>query len=105
MATAIISGRHGSAERRSERNRLGVRIKYRRRIVRLAAQTIDLSCHGLRLSGMERFRVGDTVWITLPGLEPRRANVVWAERFQAGCEFAEPLHPAVLEAVVRGRLI
>jgi hypothetical protein len=104
MATAITFGSDAGRERRSERRRLGVRIKYRRRIVRLAAQTIDLSCHGLRLSGMERFKVGDTVWITLPGLEPKRASVVWAERFQAGCEFSEPLHPAVLEAVVRGRL-
>ncbi|MEO0032949.1 MAG: hypothetical protein RIS94_2707 [Pseudomonadota bacterium] len=81
-----------------------MRVKYRRKIVRLAAKTIDLSCHGLRMAGMERFRQGDTVWVTLPGLEPRRATVVWAERFEAGCDFAEPLHPAILDAIVHGRL-
>jgi len=103
MATAVPEFR-GKLARRSERRRVGVKIRYRRRIVRLHARTIDLSCHGLRLASMERFKLGDTIWVTLPGLEPRRASVVWVENFEAGCSFAEPLHPAVLEAVVHGRL-
>lgn len=89
-------------ERQSERHPLIVRVQYRRTIVRLAAQILDLSCHGLRLAGMERLRVGECVWITLPGLPPRQAKVVWVDRFEAGCAFAEPLHEAVFDAIVAG---
>lgn len=89
-------------ERQSERRPLMVRVQYRRTIVRLAAQILDLSCHGLRLAGMERLRVGEAVWITLPSLPPRQAKVVWVDRFEAGCAFVEPLHQAVFDAIVSG---
>lgn len=91
-------------ERKSERRPLMVRVQYRRTIVRLAAQILDLSCHGLRLAGMERLRVGECVWITLPGLPPRQAKVVWVDRFEAGCAFIEPLHQAVFDAIVAGHM-
>lgn len=91
-------------ERQSERRPLMVRVQYRRTIVRLAAQILDLSCHGLRLAGMERLRVGECVWITLPGLPPRQAKVVWVDRFEAGCAFIEPLHEAVFDAIVAGHM-
>jgi hypothetical protein len=90
--------------RRSDRQRMGVRIKYRRKVLRLVAETIDVSCHGIKLAGMERLSIGDVLWVGLPGLEPRKATVVWTDRLIAGCCFAEPLHPAVLEAVIHGRL-
>ncbi len=91
-------------ERQSERRPLMVRVQYRRTIVRLAAQILDLSCHGLRLAGMERLREGEAVWITLPGLPPRQAKVVWVDRFEAGCAFVEPLHEAVLDAMIAGHM-
>lgn len=91
-------------ERRSERRPMVVRVQYRRTIVRLAAQILDLSQHGLRLAGMERLRIGESVWITLPGLPPRQAKVVWTDRFEAGCVFAEPLHAAVFEAILSGHM-
>lgn len=91
-------------ERQSERRPLMVRVQYRRTIVRLAAQILDLSRHGLRLAGMERLRVGESVWITLPGLPPRQAKVMWVDRFEAGCAFVEPLHEAVFDAIVSGHM-
>lgn len=81
-----------------------VRVQYRRTIVRLAAQILDLSQHGLRLAGMERLRIGESVWITLPGLPPRQAKVVWTDRFEAGCVFSEPLHAAVFDAILSGHM-
>ena len=81
-----------------------VRVQYRRTIVRLAAQILDLSQHGLRLAGMERLRIGESVWITLPGLPPRQAKVVWTDRFEAGCVFVEPLHAAVFDAILSGHM-
>lgn len=91
-------------ERQSERRPLMVRVQYRRSVVRLAAQILDLSQHGLRLSLMERMRIGDSVWITLPGLPPRQAKVVWVDRFEAGCAFVEPLHAAIFDAMMAGHL-
>jgi hypothetical protein len=79
-------------------------VQYRRSVVRLVAQILDLSQHGLRLAGMERLRIGESVWITLPGLPPRQAKVVWTDRFEAGCVFVEPLHSAVLDAIVSGNM-
>ncbi|MFM9936846.1 MAG: PilZ domain-containing protein [Novosphingobium sp.] len=91
-------------ERQSERRPMVVRVQYRRTIVRLAAQILDLSQHGLRLAGMERLRIGESVWITLPGLPPRQAKVVWTDRFEAGCVFSEPLHAAVFDAILSGHM-
>ncbi|WP_295524753.1 PilZ domain-containing protein [Novosphingobium sp. Chol11] len=91
-------------QRRSERRHIAVQVQYKRKLVRLVAKTLDLSVHGLRFSGMERLREGEVVWITLPGLEPRHATVVWSDQFEAGCAFVEPLHPAVFEAVISGHI-
>ena len=49
-------------------------------------------------SGDER---GTDVWLKLPGLESLHAQVVWMRGHLLGCEFARPLHPAVLDMVVR----
>ncbi|MCH7627946.1 MULTISPECIES: PilZ domain-containing protein [Novosphingobium] len=87
-------------ERRSPRRVVNVRAQYRRRVARLGAEVVDLSEHGLRLQSSDRLAVGEIVWVTLPGLEPRRAVVMWSEGFIAGCSFPEPLHPAVFDAVV-----
>ena len=91
-------------QRRSERQQIAVQVQYKRKVVRLVAKALDLSIHGLRISGLERLREGEVVWITLPGLEPRHATVVWSDQFEAGCAFVEPLHPAVFEAVVSGQI-
>ncbi|MCW1383399.1 PilZ domain-containing protein [Novosphingobium sp. KCTC 2891] len=89
-----------TVQRRSERRRINVRVQYRRKVVRMGANVLDLSVEGLRLSGAERLPVGETVWVTLPGIEPRRATVIWCQDFTAGCAFTDPLHPAVFDAIV-----
>jgi hypothetical protein len=88
--------------RRSERRGISAKVQYRRSTVRMAGVTLDLSCHGVRLAAIERMRIGEVLWITLPGLPPRRASVKWVDRFEIGCEFDEALHPAVLERIVSG---
>ena len=101
---AELSDQRPQQDRQSKRASMVVRVQYRRSVVRLAAQILDLSQHGLRLAGMERLRIGESVWITLPGLPPRQAKVVWTDRFEAGCVFVEPLHAAVFEAIISGRM-
>jgi len=88
--------------RRSECWGISAKVQYRRSTVRMAGVTLDLSCHGVRLAAMERLRIGETLWITLPGLPPRRATVKWVDRFEIGCEFDEALHPAVLDRIITG---
>ncbi|EGD58445.1 hypothetical protein Y88_0500 [Novosphingobium nitrogenifigens DSM 19370] len=88
--------------RRAERSRIEAKVQYRRSTVRMVGATLDLSCDGARLSTPERLRVGETLWITLPGLPPRQASVVWVDNFEAGCRFEQPLHPAILDTILAG---
>lgn len=62
---------------------------------------LDLSTHGFRIETFGGIIIGTPVWITLPGLASIEAKVVWARGDQAGCEFFRPLHPSVLEDVLR----
>lgn len=102
MNASEQSASHPVLPRRSPRHGISAKVQYRRSTVRMAGVTLDLSCHGVRLAAMERLRVGEPLWITLPGLPPRRAVVKWVDRFDVGCEFDEALHPAVLERIISG---
>lgn len=99
MTTEPIQARR-LVPRRSERRDISARVQYRRSTVRMAGVTLDMSRHGVRLAAMERLRIGEALWITLPGLPPRRATVKWVDRFDIGCEFDDPLHPAVFEQII-----
>jgi hypothetical protein len=41
------------------------------------------------------------IWLRLPGLESLHARVVWQRGHLVGGEFVRPLHPAVLDMIVR----
>jgi hypothetical protein len=86
-----------------EQPALAIPAGYRRGILRAKVTVSDLTCWSARMDSMERLKPGMTVWLALPGLEPKLATVTWSEGFSAGLRFAEPLHPAVLDAVIEGR--
>lgn len=65
----------------------------------VTVQILDLSADGFRVETHLELAPGADVWVRLPGLESRHARVVWADKYRFGCAFAEPLHPAVVEAV------
>jgi hypothetical protein len=44
---------------------------------------------------------GMEIWIMLPGFEGRKAAVLWSQDHEAGCAFEKPLHPAILDHIVR----
>lgn len=107
--TAAFDSFQPEEVRRSVRGTLVARVLYRRTVQRVDATTLDLSCHGLRLRAKELIAADETLWITLPGLPPRRARVVWVREgedgfSEAGCNFVEPLHPAICDAILDGRL-
>ena len=46
---------------------------------------------------------GDTIWISLPGIESIQAEVCWVKEWTVGVEFSRPLYPSVFE-MVRDRM-
>ena len=61
----------------------------------------DLSVNGCRFETREPLAAERFVWLKLPGLEALYSRVAWASESEAGCEFDQPLHPAVVDRLVR----
>lgn len=64
------------------------------------AQLQNLSTHGFRIETHLHLWTGATLWLRLPSLESRSAQVAWTNGEAAGCAFEVPLHPAVLDMIV-----
>lgn len=67
----------------------------------VSVQIADLSTSGFRVATHLELEPGTDVWLRLPGLEPCHARAVWRRGHHVGCVFVRPLHPAVLQMIVR----
>jgi hypothetical protein len=67
----------------------------------ITVQVMDLSVTGFRAATHLELENGSDIWLKLPSLESLHARVVWQRGHMIGCEFVRPLHPAVLEMLVR----
>lgn len=67
----------------------------------VSIQIVDLSVDGFRASTHLQLAKGTDVWLRLPGLEPYQAKVMWTKGIFIGCAFERPLHPAVLDMIVK----
>lgn len=67
----------------------------------VSVRVLDLSPEGFRAATHLELAEGTDVWLRLPGLEPYHARVAWCEGHFIGCAFDRPLHPAVLDMIVR----
>ena len=67
----------------------------------VSVQVADLSTNGFRVATHLELQPGTDVWLRLPGIEPCHARAVWCRGHHVGCEFVRPLHPAVLDMIVR----
>ena len=67
----------------------------------ITVQIMDLSITGFRAATHLTLEPHADIWLKLPGLESLHARTVWQRGHMIGCEFVRPLHPAVLEMVVR----
>lgn len=65
------------------------------------SQITDVSVVGFRLNSFMKLMTGDDLWIMLPGFEGRRSRVLWSRAHEAGCVFERPLHPAILDHVIK----
>lgn len=60
----------------------------------------DLSLGGFSATALHRMHLGAVCWLTLPGLESLQAEVVWWERGQVGCAFANLLSPIIHDNIL-----
>lgn len=92
----------GGTSRRADRISIDLDAGLRQRgAAAVSVHIRDLSTHGFRIVTHLELAVGTDVWLRLPGLEASLARVMWVDGNLAGCAFDRPLHPAVLELVVK----
>ncbi len=90
--------------RRGERVQLRADVDFRRSgDHRYRVNILDFSPEGCRIESPVTVSVGDTIWISLPGLESIQGQVCWVKQWTVGVEFARPLYPSVF-AMVRDRM-
>jgi hypothetical protein len=58
---------------------------------RALCKVVDLSVHGARLQTYSALRPGVMIWLALPRVGHVAARVIWADDFEAGLEFQDPL--------------
>lgn len=88
--------------RAAERRHVQIGVKVRRPgETWFTSRITDMSITGFRLQSFMKLAVGADLWIMLPGFEGRRARVLWTRGPEAGCAFERPLHPAILDHIVR----
>ena len=81
-------------ERRAERIGVSLPAGFRQRGgPGVFVEVRDLSTHGFRVQTHLDLAPGATVWLRLPGLEPRAATVAWIKGQSVGCAFDRPLFP------------
>ena len=86
--------------RNIERYPLLVEAQIRRGSNKSMVKLIDISVSGVRLQAAHSLRQGEVFWLKLPAIEARETRVAWANQFVVGCEFAQPLHPSVLQNIL-----
>lgn len=94
LETAPVSHETRKAERAETAIAAGLRQRGTGAVV--AIRIIDMSTSGFRAAVQIDVMPGTEVWLKLPGLESLPSRVVWMKDYSMGCEFARPLHPAVL---------
>ena len=67
---------------------------------RLQTVVRDISLSGFSAIALSRLAPGTVCWLTLPGRDPMKAQVVWWEQGRAGFAFDCLLEQDVLNAIV-----
>ncbi len=103
-----FSAHFGTDEARGLRDRtalrlpVGIKAQFREQgLNRMEVDVVDLSATGFCIMTVYRVRSGQRVWLSIPSLKPMEAIVRWSNGNQHGCEFVNPMHPAVVDHVCR----
>lgn len=60
----------------------------------------DISISGFSAGSLSKLAPGTVCWLTLPGLAPLQAQVVWWQGSVVGCSFANLMSQVVLDNLV-----
>jgi hypothetical protein len=66
---------------------------------RTLCKVADLSVHGARIHSYSGLRRGAVIWLTLPLFGQVAATVMWADDFEAGCQFHHALDDVAFETL------
>ncbi|HJQ18368.1 MAG TPA: PilZ domain-containing protein [Allosphingosinicella sp.] len=101
MSCGDEPGDEGRTERKAARIALRTYVHLRKSgYHKTEVSLLDVSERGCQVELPERVAVGETVWITLPGLQPIESRVAWVREWLAGLEFKQPIYPSVFELLV-----
>jgi hypothetical protein len=90
----------GPNRRRATRNAVSVTADFRKMgRTPFRVKVVDLSQTGCHIETTSRVTAGDTVWISLKGIEAIEAVIRWETPFGFGCEWAHPMHVSVFDHI------
>ncbi len=90
---------------RAQRVAFDIAVRYRQASRRSTVLLRNLTVEGARLEGVAGLRTGDVAMIQLPTLAPKSAKVSWTRGDAAGFRFERPLHPDVLDMLLRDHAV
>lgn len=90
--------------RRTDRKPFKAKVQFRLGNRRAGVKVNDISALGARISGVFLVREDDRFFLKIGALAAIEARVVWANGFEFGCEFLQPLSEIVLDALTNGRI-
>lgn len=67
---------------------------------RTLCKVANISIGGVRLRTYSALRVGANIWITLPLIGRVAATVKWADDYNAGCQFTDPISAELIETLI-----
>lgn len=67
---------------------------------RTLCKVADISIGGVRIQTYSALKVGAKIWLTLPLIGRVAATVKWADDYNAGCQFVEPMGAEIIEALL-----
>lgn len=98
----VDSADSGTEHRRQPRVPLMLRARLRNRTAsKFDIRILDMSVTGFRAEAHYGLDPGDVVWVTFPGLQGLEATVAWRRGELIGGYFRQPLHPAVLDHMIK----
>ena len=72
---------------------------------RALCKVTNVSLHGAKLHTYSPMKKGAMIWLTLPRIGQVIGTIVWADDFEAGCQFENPLDDAAFAALVGANAI
>lgn len=67
---------------------------------RALCRMTNVSLHGAKLHTYSPMKKGSRIWLTLPRIGQVIATIMWADDFEAGCQFRDPLDDTAFATLV-----